>query len=686
MPIDDLALLYNIEVTAVLDRLLPERTVRCRRRPSDPWFDEDCRLAKRQVRRLERAARKANSTDATAAWKQQRRVYRDLLRQKRESFWTTKVDCEQSNPNQLWKSIDALMGRGRIPVCTDIAADEFHQFFVAKVDGVRATTSNAPPASFTAVSPGCTMNGFVPLSIADVTTAVRQLPDKQCEFDPMPTSLLKSHVDVFVPYLTELFNISLSHGIVPSSFKSAYITPLIKKSNLDPADVKSYRPISNLSVVSKLLERLIARQLISYLISHRLLPDLQSAYRAHHSTETAVLKVLSDILLAVDSGDLSMLTLLDLSAAFDTVDHVILLQRLQHSYGLQNAALGWFQSYLTDRTQFVRHGGRRSVTSVVVCGVPQGSVLGPILFLLYTADLIGLIESFGLHSHLYADDTQIYGSCRPDATGRLTALTAECLVAVARWMQSNRLQLNTAKTEVLWCTSARRQYQLPRDPLPVGADQVSPVTAVRNLGIYLDADLSMRTHVVRTASACFAVLRNIRSIRRSVSQSVLESLVVTLVLTRLDYGGTTLTGLPKHLLDRLQSVQNAAARLIFTARRCDHVTPLLRNLHWLKVPERISYRLAVLVYRCLHGTAPDYLASQFRRASSISTRQRLRSASTTSLVVKRTKRVTIGDRSFSVAAASTWNSLPESIRSSSSLSVFRKVLKTELFKRSFPAD
>jgi hypothetical protein len=245
------------------------------------------------------------------------------------------------------------------------------------------------------------MSEFMPLSVDDVIDAVRQLPDKQCEADPMPTRLLKAHVDVLAPFLTALFNASLSQGLVPASFKAAYITPLVKKPDLDPADVKSYRPISNLSVVSKLLERLTARQLSGYLSVHRLLPDLQSAYRAHHSTETAVLKVLSDILLAVDSGDLALLTMLDLSAAFDTVDHVILLSRLQHSYGLHDTVLGWFRSYLTDRTQFVRHNNRRSAPTRLLCGVPQGSVLGPILFLLYAADLIRLIESFGLRPHAY---------------------------------------------------------------------------------------------------------------------------------------------------------------------------------------------------------------------------------------------------------------------------------------------
>jgi hypothetical protein len=691
--IDDMARMYDEELTAILDRLIPVRTMTSRRRVSDPWFDDDCRVAKRCVRLFERDARRVCRNDpdnvaavkaATDAWYQRRREYRALLREKREEFWKAKIDAEHSAPRQLWQSVNTLMGRGRAPVSTPIGADEAHKFFDEKVAGVRASTDGAPPPSFTTAPASCRFVDFRRLSTEDVVAAVRLLPDKQCQSDPLPTRLLKSNVDTLAPFLVELFNRSLALGVFPEAFKAAYITPLLKKPDADPSDVKFYRPISNLSVLSKLLERLVARQLLDYLNTSRLLPDQQSAYRAYHSTETAVLKVLSDILLAVDEGDLAVLALLDLSAAFDTVDHAILLRRLQVTYGIRDSVHCWFTSYLKDRTQYVRCGSSASTPRVVAYGVPEGSVLGPILFVLYTADLIRLIESHGLSPHLYADDTQVYGFCRPGATAELQDRVSICLADVAAWMRSNRLQLNTAKTEVIWFASARRQQQLPDDPLTVVADTVTPVHSVRDLGIFLDSALTMQTHISRTVSGCFAVLRQIRSIRRSINRPTLQALVVALVLTKLDYGSATLAGLPATQVDRLQSVLHAAARLIYGRRKFDHVTPLLRDLHWLRVPERITFRLATLAYRCQHDRAPRYLATQLHRVADMEARRRLRSASTAALDVPRTAHPTIGDRAFSVTAAKAWNSLPPTVQSSESLDIFRRRLKAELFTRSYP--
>jgi len=298
------------------------------------------------------------------------------------------------------------------------------------------------------------------------------------------------------------------------------------------------------------------------------------------------------------------------------------------SYSLNGHSLGWFVSYLTGRRQCVRCRNSRSLLTVILCVVPQGSVLVPILFLLYTADLVRLVESHHLHPHLYADDTQVYGFSHPSAASQLQLKLLACVEEVSMWMRSNRLQLNPAKTEVLWLSSSRMQFSIPQSAFSVGNNVISSSPVVHDLGIYLDSGLTMTAHISKTVSNCFVALRQIRSVRRSLPTQVTLSLVIALVLTRLDCGNAVIAGLPARQLNRLQSVLYAAARLIYRARKFDHVMPLLRELHWLPVTERITFKLATLVFRCLHGLAPAYLAEAFNRAADVESRCRLRSGST----------------------------------------------------------
>jgi len=195
----------------------------------------------------------------------------------------------------------------------------------------------------------------------------------------------------------------------------------------------------------------------------------------------------------------------------------------------------------------------------------------------------------------------------------------------------------------------------------------------------------MRCHVQETVTSCFTVLRQLRSIRRSVPTSVYQTLVVALVLSRLDYGNAVLVGLPGYLYSRLQSVLNAAARSIAGLRRSDHITDTLASFHWLKAPERIQYKLATIVYRSLNGTAPSCLAADIRRLSDMPSRRRLRSSLTHQLDVRQSQCATVGDRAFATAGARLWNSLPADIVSCDTLPRFRRELKTFLFRQSYPS-
>src|SRR6218665_16988 len=364
-------------------------------------------------------------------------------------------------------------------------------------------------------------------------------------------------------------------------------------STLPPCELSSYRPISNLSFLSKLLERVVSVQLTEYLSSAGLLPFHQSAYWKCHSTETALLKVVTDLTEALDAGDHALLGLLDLSAAFDTVDHDVLAERLSKTYGIHWTALDWLRSYLCDRRQTILFDGVFSTVRSLCSGVPQGSVLGPLLFLLYTADLGELAASLSLSSHFYADDSQLYTWGPPSTVAHQRHRMELGIERIAEWMRSNRMRLNPEKTDFMWCSTRRQCMHLDTSELSVCGALIRPSTTVRDLGVLLESDLSMRRHVVWTVGCCFRQLRLIRSCIRSLPLGAAKAAVAAFVTSRVDRYNSLLAGAPACLLDGLQSVFNAAARLICNRRKYDHVTSFRDVLHWLPVPFRIEYKLCL---------------------------------------------------------------------------------------------
>jgi len=455
---------------------------------------------------------------------------------------------------------------------------------------------------------------------------------------------------------------------------------------LDPDDVSSYRPISNLPYISKFIERVVVSRLSHHMSTFNLLPAQQSAYRSFHSTETALLSVHNDLVCAIDSGKVSLLVLLDLSAAFDTVDHQILLSVLENRFSMDSTALRWFESYLTDRVQSFSYAGVQTPSFKVDCSVPQGSVLGPRCFISYTEDIVDVLERHAVRSHLYADDTQFYDSCRLDNTVALRSRLSCCADKINLWCKSRRLQLNASKTELIWFGSQSNLAKLSCTDctIQVGSSTIQPSTVVRDLGLHLDSQLSMKQHVAKVAATCYYQLRRLRQIRRRVGREVTIRLILATVMSRIDYCNSALAGLPQSTLAPLQRVQNAAARLVFELGAREHVTPSLLQLHWLPVRWRIQYKLCCLMHSVSHGNCPVYLKNMVQSASASrpQLRQRLRSTSSNYFTLPQL-RSKFGERAFSHAGPSAWNSLPDSIRNEPNSAVFRKHLKTHFFCSAF---
>ena len=306
-----------------------------------------------------------------------------------------------------------------------------------------------------------------------------------CDLDPIPTNILKALLDILLKPITTIINLSLESGTFPLSFKEAHVTPLLKKSNLPVNNLKNYRPVSNLSFISKIIEKVVSNCLQAHINSNKLINPMQSAYRKFHSTETALFRVHNDISVSLDKGHVTALTLLDLSAAFDTIDHNTLTNRLAEWYGVFGMALAWFKSYLCGRHQKIKIDKYFSDSSLLEHGVPQGSVLGPLLFSLYTAPLSTIISSYALSHHLYADDTQIYISLTGDTATESLKMLQSCIIGVSAWMAQSKLKLNSSKTEFLLIGSkSQRGKFINLFLFAVLDNEMNPADSARNLGVF----------------------------------------------------------------------------------------------------------------------------------------------------------------------------------------------------------
>jgi hypothetical protein len=687
---NDLLEQYNSTITNLIDKHAPIKKGIVTIRPVTPWYNEAIHAARVERRKCEARWRSSGLTVHREIYKDSRNQVTSLIKKAKISYFTDKIEDCGTDQKKLFNVVDEILGRKKEQVLPPHTAlkdvlDRFSTFFHAKIVTIRhcldaelfhSSTNYPSLLPIDDPPPTSQLTELRPLTTDEIQKIVLRSPNKSCVLDPMPTWLLKKFTEPLIPTITDIVNKSIQSSIFPSALKEARVTPLIKKPSLDRNVLKNYRPVSNLPFVSKILEKAVLMQLIDYMEANNLFCPVQSAYRAKHSTETALLKIQNDILLELDAGRGVILVLLDLSAAFDTIDHDILVSRLQSRLGISGPALQWFHSYLEDRSQAVYLNGVSSDPVVLIHGVPQGSVLGPVKFLAYMCPIYDIAQLHAISMHQYADDTQLYLAFDLDKQEEAMARMEACVSDIRIWMRQNKLKLNEDKTELLVIAPARQAHKISVDAINIGDCEVKSSKVAKNLGATFDDTLCLAPHVTSIVKSCNFQLRSIGQARKYLTHDATEKVIHAFVSSRLDSGNSLLYGLPDYQIKRIQRLQNTAARILTRTRKHEHITPILRQLHWLPIEKRIQFKILTLTYKCLHNLAPSYLSDLIEPYCPSRT---LRSSDQLLLKVPKTRLKSYGDRSFSKASPTLWNALPCNIRSCDTLDNFKSTLKTHLF-------
>lgn len=659
--------LYNTVLSNALNKCLPfkDKSVSIAYRP---WFDKELYKLQSARRKSERYWRKSKSDRDKLDYENKAKEFAERETELKKLYFKRELNttCSKTVFRKCSELFKGFKKPQQYPFSynDNITANKFNHYFLDKISQLRKLLSTSGTVDVNIYQQGnFSWRTFRLIDETILKPIVLSLNTKHCGLDPMPTWLLKEMLPIFLPFIVHLVNVSLITGTFPDKAKISLVTPLLKSIRLTYEDFKNFRPISNLNFVSKIIEKVIAVKLYDYLDEHRLLHKCQSGFRPKHSCETALLMVMNDLLICRDKGTDTVLLMLDISSAFDTLSHDILLDILKNYLHIDNIVLSWFKSYLSNRFQHVQVKSAKSDMLSNKFGVPQGSILGPILFTIYMIPVYKMLDDKGLTFHSYADDTQIYFSCS-------NVTEAKCKVkdiidTIGQLFAALKLKLNADKTNVLLFTNNANFGNL--DLEGNGNCVLEFKDSARNLGFIIDNKLKLEAQVTNVCKLCYYYIKLISKEKECLDFDTLKKVITSYVLSRLNYCSLLYANLPEYLLYKLQKVQNCAARLLTKTPKRDHITPVIKSLHWLTVKQFIHYRYLLTVYNCINDTMPNYLCNLL---TFYEPNVRLRSDNQFLLNIPRVN-TKYGERSFAYLGPKFWNELPINLKLCPTIDVFK---------------
>ena len=616
--------------------------------------------------------RKTKSLEMWDKYKKFRNSVTSLIRNTKRTFYENQINNLAGNPNQLWKLLNNVIPNTKSNSDTHtFSANQYNKHFCSVGENI-ANSFKSNKQSYPWKGPNSVYKfKFSTITKEVVALAINNMPNKSSlDILNMDIKLLKISKDIITDVLCHIFNLSIKQSKFCDDWKVARVSPAYKGKGVKN-DLNNYRPISNISHVAKIMERIINKQFVNYLTKHDFINVDQSAYRANHSTTTALHRVMEDWLEALNDNQFIGIVYLDTKKCFDSIDHKILLHKLKR-YGVVDIENKWFNSYLNNRSQKVFINNDYSEPGALKSGVPQGSILGPTLFLLYINDLSQ--HSFKACVNIYSDDVLIYYASNDFEELRKILQTS--IDSISQWYYGNRLLLSSDKCGAMVITNKSQTENLN---LNIGGSDLTEVDNFKYLGVIIDNKLNFNLHVESKVSKVKSKLYALRRLRNILPQSSLIKLYRSIIQTGLDYSITVWGNTSQNNMINIDRQQKMAARIImdnfdFINTRGDNLCNLL-NLQCFQ--DRLKYSTCCLMYKCIHGLVPDYLSNHILYEFEIHNHV-TRTAINNDLYLP-FPCIEQYKQSLFYNGAKTWNNLSNLVRDSTSLNTFKRNYKRSYF-------
>ena len=619
---------FHSTISKVIDKHIPIKKVSKKEQKikTKPWITKGIRTAIQVKNHWFKKFIKTRSVYCHTKLKLYRNKINHLIRISKRQYYNDYFNNYSNNSKRTWSGIKQIISLKQklssIPSNLIVnnqetndtlqIANEFNTYF-ANIGNKLANEIppiNVSPAHYYPPFSQATSFFLFPTCSSEIEQEISNLnADKATGLYSIPTKILKLLKDLLSKPLEILFNCSFSQGVVPDSFKIARVIPVFKKGS--ETSTNNYRPISLLSVFNRILEKIMYTRLINYINKHCILFSKQFGFRTGHSTEHAILCILDKIQSAIESGLFSCGIFLDLSKAFDTVNHSILLDKLDH-YGIRGVAKDWFSSYLRNRKQFVSINNTCSDYLDISCGVPQGSVLGPLLFLLYLNDFP--LCSCELDFHLFADDSNLFYAAK-NLTVIESVINAE-LVKIKNWLSANKLSLNITKSNFVIFHPPQKRKTI-NVKLSINNQLLKEEYSIQYLGVILDSHLNWKAHVAHVSKKIKRNIGLLSKIRYYVSSKTLVSLYYALIYPFLTYsliawGNTYETNIKPLLI-----LQKRAIRIITFSSFFEHTSPLFKSLKIINFSDLVQFVTSVFMFKYHKQLLPSIFSNYFTYISSL---------------------------------------------------------------------